>query len=168
MVLNMTSGDVEIKPCQAGFLPQLAELWKEYMIDQNEEDPLLQYLDLDGSTKGFQKILESYMEKEPGGFLVATIGSEVVGFAISFRDAFGSNYVTTKRVGYLQVVHTKRGFRHRGIATKLIKASLRHLKDYGCSIISAETGEGNIRSMNMLEKFGFKERGRLVTFMKEI
>ena len=163
----MSSSDVEIKPCQVEFLPQLSELWKEYMIDQDEEDPLLQYLDLDIGTEGFQRIIKSYMEKEPGGLLVATLENVVVGFAVSFGDVFGPNYVTKKRVGQLQIVHTKRGFRRRGIATKLIEASLEYLKGMGCSIILAETGENNVESIKMLEKFGFKERGKLLNFMIE-
>jgi len=40
--------------------------------------------------------------------LVAVISDEVVGFVVSFRDAFGSNYVARKRIGEIQVVHTKR------------------------------------------------------------
>ncbi len=68
----------------------------------------------------------------------------------------------------MQVVHTKRGFRRRGIATKLIKESLEYLKKNGCSIILAETGENNVVSKKMLEKFGFKERGKLLNFMKEM
>ena len=162
----MSSCDVEIKSCQDEFLTQLAELWKEYLVDQGE-DPLRPYFDFEASTEGFRKILEAYMKRGPGGFLVATIGGEVVGFVVSFKDAFGPNYVMKKRMGYIQVVHTKRGFRRRGIATKLVNAALGYLKENGCSIILAETGEKNTKSLKMLEKFDFKERGKFVTFMKE-
>ena len=65
----MSLGDMEIKPCQDEFLPQLTELWKEYSVDQDEEDWMLPYFDLDASTEGFRKILESFMRKEPEGFL---------------------------------------------------------------------------------------------------
>lgn len=163
----MSSSDVEIIPCRNKFLPQLKELWKEYMTDQGE-DPLLPYLDLEASTEGFRKILESYMEREPEGFSVALLGSEVVGFAVSFKNAFSPNYVTNKRIGLLQVVHVKRGYRRRGIATQLVNAALSYLVSNGCSIVLAETSEKNTRSMRMLEKLGFRQRGKLVTFMKDI
>jgi len=160
-------GDMEIKPCQDEFLPQLTELWKEYIVDQDEEDWMLPYFDLDASTEGFRKILESFMRKEPEDFLVATLRSEVVGFVISFKDAFGPNYVMKKKTGRIQVVHIKRGFRERGIGTKLINSALRFLKASGCSIILAETGDMNNKALKMLAKIGFKRRGNLVQLMRE-
>jgi ribosomal protein S18 acetylase RimI-like enzyme len=163
----MSSSDVEIMPCRNEFVPQLKELWKEYMTDQGE-DPLLPYLDLEASIEGFRKILESYMEREPEGFSVALFGSEVVGFAVSFKNAFNPHYVTNKKIGLLQVVHVKRGYRRRGIATQLVDATFSYLVANGCSIVLAETGEKNTRSIRMLEKLGFRQCGKLVTFMKDI
>ena len=162
----MSSSEVEIKPCQDEFIAQLAELWKNYLVDQGE-DQLLPYFDFEASTEGFRRVLEGYMKREPGGFLVAMVGDQVVGFVLSFKDAFSQNYVMKRRIGYLQVVHTKREFRRRGIAKKLINAALVYLKKNGCYIILTETGEKNTRSIKMLEKFDFYERGKLVTFMKE-
>jgi len=164
----MSSGGVVIRPCGRELLPQLVELWKEYVVDQNEESPLLPYFDLEASTEGFHKIMESYMEKEPGGFLVATLGGEAVGFSVSFKEAFGPNYVTRERVGHVQVVHTKRGFRRRGIATKLVNAAIDYLRENGCLRVLADTGETNTRSIKMLEKLDFKRFGKLVNFMREI
>ena len=163
----LSSSVVEIMPCRNEFLPELTELWKEYMVDQGE-DPLLPYLDLEASTDDFRKILESYINREPEGFSVALLGSEVVGFAVSFKNAFSSNYVTNRRIGLLQVVHVKRNYRRRGIATQLVNASFSYFVANGCSIVLAETGKKNIRSMRMLEKLGFRQRGKLVTFMKDI
>jgi len=164
---GMSSSEVEIEPCRGEFIAQLAELWKEYIVDQGD-DPLHQYFDLKASMEGFRRILEGYMKKEPGGFLVATAGDEVVGFAVSFRDAFSPNYVTKGRIGQIQIVHTKRGFRRRGIATKLVNAALGYLEENGCSIILAETGEKNTGSLRMLEKLDFYERGKLVTLIKKV
>ena len=164
----MSSGGVVIRPCRRELLPQLVELWKEYVVDQNEESPLLPYFDLEASTEGFRNILKSHIEKEPGGFLVATLGGEAVGFCLSFKEAFGPNYVTRERVGHIQVVHTKRGFRRRGIATKLVNTAIEYLRENGCSRVLAETGETNTKSIKMLEKLDFKRLGKIVNFMREI
>lgn len=164
----MLSDGVVIKPCRCELLPQLVELWKEYIVDQNEESPLLPYFDLEASTEGFHNILESYMEKEPGGFLVATIGGEAVGFSLSFKEAFGPNYLMRERVGQIQVVHTRRGFRQRGIATKLVHTALDYLRENGCSRVLADAGETNTKSIKMLEKLDFKRLGRIVNFMREM
>ena len=163
----MFSEGVKIKLCQDEFVPQLTELWKEYVVDQVEEDPLLPYFDLEASTEGFRKNVEALMKKEPQGFLVALLDSEVVGFVVSFKEAFSPNYVMKRRIGQIQIVHVKRAFRRRGTATKLINAAFEYLKGNGCSVILTETGEKNTESMQMFEKLGFKQRGKLVAFMKE-
>jgi len=158
---------VEIRPCSEEDLPELVELWKEYMVDQGD-DPLSHYFDFESSKEGFRRILEGYMRKEPGGFLVATGGDEVVGFVVSFKDALGPNYVMKSRVGRIQVVHTKRGRRRKGVATRLMTAALDYLRESGCAMVLAETGEDNAGSLGMLRRLGFKERGKLVNLMKEI
>ena len=164
----MSVHDVEIRLCQNEFLPQLVRLWEEYMTDQVEDDPLLPYFDLAASHEGFSKILEGFMKKEPEGCLVALLDGEVVGFATSYKSAFGPNYVTKKRIGHIQAVHVKRGFRREGIGTKLINAAIGYLKANDCSIVLAETGEKNTKATRTLEKLGFVQRGKLVTFMKDI
>lgn len=158
---------LEIKPCSKDHIPMLVELWKEYMVDQGD-DPLSLYFDFEASTEGFRRILEGYMKKEPDGFLVATSGDEVIGFAVSFKDAFGPNYVMKAGVGHIQVVHTKRGHRRKGVATRLMEAALEYLRGNGCTVVLAETGEGNASSVGMLRRLGFKERDKTVNLMKEI
>ena len=107
------------------------------------------------------------MKREPSGFLVGTVGNEVIGFTIAFSNALGDDYVTKKNVGNVQVVHVKRGFRRKGIGSSLMLEVISYLKQSGCSVILAETGEGNISSNEMLMKLGFKKRGRLATYIKE-
>jgi ribosomal protein S18 acetylase RimI-like enzyme len=158
---------VEIRLCSKAHVPELVELWREYLVDQGD-DPLFAHLDLDGSTEGFTRILEGYLKKEPGGFLVALEGQEVVGFAVSFGDAFGPNYVTRKKIGHIQAVHVKRSRRRKGVASRLVDASISYLRSRGCSIIIAEADEQNSASVGMLEKQGFRRRGRLVNYMKEV
>ena len=75
----------------------------------------------------------------------ATLGSKVVGFVISFKDALCPNYIIKKKIGHIQVVHVKREFRRSGIAAKLVNAAFRYLKVNGCSIILAKTGDVNTK-----------------------
>lgn len=80
------------------------------------------------------------MKKESDGLLVARIDDEVVGFVVPFKDALGPNYVMKARVGHIQVVHTKRGHRRKGVATRLMEAALEYLRENGCTLVLAETG----------------------------
>jgi ribosomal protein S18 acetylase RimI-like enzyme len=163
----MESSDYLINICEFKHIPQLVELWIEYLVDQGE-DPINDYIDFSASKEGFYSILEGYLRKEPEGFMVATVSDEVVGFLIAYRSALSDNYKMKRKVGNVQVVHVKRGFRGRGIASSLLRKAMRYLESGGCSAVLAETGEDNEESLNMLTKLGFKQRGKLVTFIKEL
>lgn len=166
--MSLPPEDFVIRPCKREHLPQLTDLWAENMVDQVEEDPLRPYFDLEASKGGFHEILENFMKKEPHGFLVALIESEVVGFVIAFKDAFGPNYVTKEKISYIQVVHTKRGHRRRGMATRLVDTALNYLKANGCSLVITEAGESNEAATQLFEKLGFLTRGKLIAFMKRL
>lgn len=94
---DMTSS-VEMKPCSACDLPDLVELWGEYMVDQGE-DPLIRFIDLEASREGVRRVLEGCMKREPLSLHVAVRGGEVVGFSVSFKDALRPNYVLKAGVG---------------------------------------------------------------------
>jgi hypothetical protein len=97
----MNVPQIEVTSCSVEHLPELTELWAEYMIDQGSDDPVLPLLDMELSKPGFAKLMENYMRKELEGFLVAVKDGDVVGFVVSFRDAFGSNYVTREKIGHI-------------------------------------------------------------------
>ncbi|MCX6654072.1 MAG: GNAT family N-acetyltransferase [Candidatus Bathyarchaeota archaeon] len=163
----MASDNYLVNVCESRHIPQLVELWKEYLVDQGN-DPINSYIDFNASTDGFRRILEGYLKKEPQGFFVATVGDEVVGFLLAFGNALSDNYVMKKRVGKIQIVHVKRGFRQRGIATSLMREAIGYLAAIGCSAVLAETGEDNTRSLKVLTRLGFKQRERLVTLIHEL
>lgn len=164
----MNVPQIEVTPCSVEHLPELTELWAEYMIDQGSDDPVLPLLDIESSKPGFAKLMENFMRKEPEGFLVAMKDGDVVGFVVTFRDAFGSNYVTREKIGHIQVAHTKRGCRRQGVATKLIEVSEGYLRSSGCGYVLTETGEPNTAARTLLEKTGFRVRGKLIDYIKEL
>lgn len=166
-VITMISDNYQINICKSRHIPQLVELWKEYLVDQGD-DPINSYINFDASTDGFRSILEGYHKKEPQGFFVATVGDEVVGFLLASENALSDDYVMKKKVGKIQVVHVKRGFRQRGIATSLLREAMGYLTTIGCSAALTETGETNTRSLKLLTRSGFKQRERLVTLIHEL
>ncbi len=159
---------IAVMPCNEEHIPELTELWAEYMIDQGGGDPIMPLIDLESSKPGFTKLMENYRNKEPEGFLVAVEDGEVVGFVVSFSDAFGTNYVTREKIGHIQAVHIKRGHRRQGVATKLIEAAEGYLRRSGCRMVVTETGEPNLASRSLLEKRGFRVRGKLIDYIKEL
>jgi ribosomal protein S18 acetylase RimI-like enzyme len=73
-----------------------------------------------------------------------------------------------RKVGKVQTIHVKRGYRGRGIASSLLRKALQYLESSGCYAVLAETGEDNKESLNMLTKLSFRQRGKLVTLIKEL
>jgi ribosomal protein S18 acetylase RimI-like enzyme len=76
--------------------------------------------------------------------------------------------VTREKIGHIQVVHTKRGRRRRGVATKLIEVAEGYLRSSGCGFVLTETGESNTAARALLEKTGFRVRGKLIDCIKEL
>jgi ribosomal protein S18 acetylase RimI-like enzyme len=151
--------------CTREHIPQLVDLWGEYLFDQGD-DPILQYIDV-AHTEGYSQILNSFLKKEPEGFLIALNGDEVVGFVIAQKEAYGPNYRTTKKIGNIQIIHTKRSHRNKGIASKLLEKALEYLESNDCSIILSETDQQNTAALSLLQKHGFKKRGNLVTLIRD-
>ena len=154
-----------ITQCSLNHIPQLIDLWREYLIDQGE-DPIYQYMDVD-NTDRYGNILNSFLKKEPEGFLVALEDDTVIGFVIAQKDAIGSNYSTRENIGNVQVIHTKRDHRRSGVASQLMEKALEYLKEMGCTVILSETDQQNTASLNLLLKHGFKKRGNLVNLIRE-
>jgi len=155
--------NLEITQCTSVHIPQLVELWKEYLVDQGD-DPILQHIDIN-HIDGYGNILNSFLKNEPEGFIAALIDEEVVGFVIAKKDAYGPNYRTLENIGNIQIIHTKRGYRHKGIASKLLVKAIEYLQSNECTIILSETDQQNEASLSLLEKYGFRKRGNLVALI---
>lgn len=66
------------------------------------------------------------------------------------------------------MVHTKRGCRRQGVATNLIEAAEGYLRSSGCGFVLTEKGEPNTTARTLLEKTGFRVRGKLIDYIKEL
>ena len=154
-----------ITQCSLDYIPQLVELWREYLVDQGD-DPILEYIDVN-YTEDYDKILKSFLKKEPEGFIVALEDDTVIGFVIAQKNAFGSNYKIREPIGNVQIIHTKRSHRRSGVASQLMKKAIKYLEDMGCTVILSETDQHNTASLNLLLKHGFMRRGDHVTLYKK-
>jgi ribosomal protein S18 acetylase RimI-like enzyme len=159
----MNTMNPKIVQCRQEHISQLVGLWIEYLVDQGD-NPILQYIDV-AHTEGYSKILHSFLKKEPEGFLVAHIDGEIVGFVIAQKNVYGPNYRMLENIGNIQIIHTKRSHRHKGIASKLLDKALEYLKTNNCTVILSETDQQNEASLKLLLKHGFKKRGNLVTLI---
>jgi ribosomal protein S18 acetylase RimI-like enzyme len=77
-----------------------------------------------------RRIVETYMEKEPGGCLVAEVEGNVVGAA--YCHVWG-------RVGWIGPLEVVPEMQRRGIGTALLKSGEEYLRSRGCVVVGLET-----------------------------
>jgi aminoglycoside 6'-N-acetyltransferase I len=77
----------------------------------------------------------------------------------------GSNSSPT---GYLEGVYVEPEYRRKGISAALFEEGKKWLLEKGCTQIGSDMQEGNHDSYSFHMGIGFKEAGRLVTFIRDI
>jgi len=96
------------------------------------------------------KIIEAYMEADPGGCLVAEEDGHVIGSA--FSHAWG-------KVGWIGPLEVLPNRQDRGIGKRLLAACEAHLAVEGCSVIGLETMHHNPKHMHFYMSSGYSPKG---------
>lgn len=132
-------------------LQMASDLWKE---DYSEMEMKSFFNEAINSDK--HKILLYVADSIPSAFIFLSIRTDYVEGAES------------SPTGYLEGIYVKPEFRKAGIASKLLKAGEDWLKEKGIKQIGSDAYIDNKTSHQFHFKSGFKEVGRLVTFIKEL
>lgn len=133
------------------FLEMSLDLWKE---DYSGEDLMSIYREIHHSEKN--KVLLYVVEDKPVAFIYVSIRTDYVE---------GSESSPT---GYIEGIYVKPGFRKSGIAKKLLVEGEKWLRENGCKQIGSDTYIDNKVSYDFHINIGFKESGKLVTFIKDL
>ncbi|GBF08496.1 N-terminal acetyltransferase [Aeropyrum pernix] len=140
---------------------------------------------------GFYKyILDNWGE----AFLVAEIGGEIVGYAMSrveqtsdpvllgmkdelegdksvidkILDAIRNQLSEERPVGHLVSIAVRPGFRGRGIGSKLLSETVRVMKNvYRVDAIFLEVRVSNMPAIRLYEKFGFRKVRRIKGYYRD-
>lgn len=144
-----------ITPAELNHMDQLfemaSELWKE---DYSEGEMRSFFNEAINSDKN--RILLFLNNNNPSAFIFVSIRTDYVE---------GSNSSPT---GYLEGIYVKPEFRKSGIANKLLAEGEKWLKEKGIKQIGSDAYIDNKISHDFHIRVGFKEAGRLVTFIKNI
>jgi mycothiol synthase len=99
---------------------------------------------------------------------VAWDGDEVVGGVLGYIDA-DENRALGRRRGYTECIFTVRSWRGRGVASALIAANLRLLRERGMTeaALSVDT-ENPSGALALYERHGFAESDRVIVFRKDL
>lgn len=133
------------------FLIMSSELWKE---DYNTEEMTSFFIDCCNSKK--KRILFFVKDTHIAAFIYLSIRVDYVE---------GSDSSPT---GYIEGIYVKPGFRKHGTARKLLAEGELWLKENGCKQIGSDAYIDNKESYDFHLRVGFKEAGKLVTFIKDL
>lgn len=133
------------------FLAMAADLWGE-----DYESSELKSIFFDALISEKYKLLFCLIDEKISAFIFLSIRNDYVEGAKS------------SPTGYVEGIYVNRENRKEGIAKNLLKEGEKWLKEKGCNQIGSDAYIDNKTSYDFHLKVGFKEAGRLVTFIKDI
>ena len=119
----------------------------------------------------FEELRQELMEMIPTDkhkFLLYLINGEQVAFMhLSIRVDYVQG-TKSSPTGYLEGVYVNPDYRKKGISTALFNEGKKWLLEKGCKQVGSDMEEGNQNSYLFHMSVGFKEAGRLVTFIQDL
>ncbi|MFS0675193.1 aminoglycoside 6'-N-acetyltransferase [Ornithinibacillus sp. 179-J 7C1 HS] len=118
--------------------------------------------------EGLYRELEQMLNEKKHQFLLYMEEEQPVAFIhLSIRSDYveGSDSSPT---GYLEGIFVKQAYRRQGISTELFNCGKKWLKEQGCTQIGSDMEIDNQDSYPFHMSLGFKEAGRLITFIRDL
>ncbi len=107
-----------------------------------------------------------YIQSEQSAVFAEEMKGSLVGVALC---SIRTDYVEgcdTSPVGYLEGVFVTDGFRHQGIAKKLVSECEGWARGKGCTEFASDCELTNTASQSFHESIGFQEENRIVCYKK--
>ncbi|MFD2043281.1 aminoglycoside 6'-N-acetyltransferase [Ornithinibacillus salinisoli] len=95
-------------------------------------------------------------EEEPIAFIYLSIRTDYVEGAIS------------SPTGYVEGIYVKPNYRRKGISNKLFNEGKKWMLEKGCKQVGSDIEYDNTVSYDFHTGIGFKESGRLITFIQDL
>lgn len=128
-------------------IPEMLRLWEE------------SGLPISPKTREAPRPLRAEIRSNPGGFIGAVDGKEIVGIVLATSDG---------RKGYVNRLAVAAPYRRKGLGTKLIREAERELRSRGIRIVTALIEDDNESSLAMFEKAGYAIRKDIIYVRKEL
>jgi aminoglycoside 6'-N-acetyltransferase I len=111
---------------------------------------------------------ENYLRKgDVAGFLYMFEG-DCVGFVnVSIRQDFADETVRPP-MGFIETIFVREDHRRYGFAKELIRTAEEYAALNGCRQLSSDTLIDNVASQRFHENCGFREKGRVIFYVKDI
>lgn len=114
------------------------------------------------------EIIASYMNSENSAVFAEVENGQYVGAALCCLRHDYVEGCETSPVGYLEGVSIREGYRHQGIARKLVLECEKWAREKGCSEFASDCELTNTASLNFHLAVGFREENRIICFRKTL
>ena len=111
-------------------------------------------------------IIKHYISSEDSAVFAETANGQYVGVALCCLRHDYVEGCETSPIGYLEGVGVRSGYRHRGIAGKLVSECEQWAREKGCSEFAGDCELTNTASLNFHLSIGFQEENRIICFRK--
>lgn len=156
---------MEIVPAANEHIPQMVELWKDFIDYHTEFDPLFTRR-AEGHLK-FKEFVEELLEKDEALVLVALSDGKVAAQAIAMIAEYPPIYQIDK-YGKLLYWMVKNEFRRQGIGERMLKRMKLWFKEKSIDRIELSVAARNEIGCSFWKKHGFREYVRVMCLGKLI
>lgn len=141
-------------------LDKIIELWQEFMDEHDKmamrkDKRLKAHVMKKGNAKqNVKKFFAANIASKQGNIFIATDGGRLVGYCLAYVKA-NIPIFSVERLGYISDMYIKKGYRRKGIATKLKNSTFRWFKSIGLKHASISHYMVNTRARKTYESWGF-------------
>ncbi|MBU2561893.1 MAG: GNAT family N-acetyltransferase [Nanoarchaeota archaeon] len=141
-------------------IPEITKMWKQFMKDHDDtvipKDPRMkpQLKRPQTAHNTFSKFLAKNIRSKDATVFVLDCSGTLIGYAIGFKKKTPPVF-KMKEIGYLSDIYIKRGYRSKGLGSKMIDELREWCKNKGLKYLSLIVYEKNPRAQKLYSRKGF-------------
>jgi ribosomal protein S18 acetylase RimI-like enzyme len=149
----MSGSEIIVRRAKDEDVPQMVELWKEYMEFHRKVDAV--YTVADDAPQRWAEWLAEHLASEESFVLVAESGSSLVGLSLA-EITHRPPVLRKQRYGAILDVAVTERFRRRGVATRLLEHTKQWFREHGIDRIELRVLSANPAASAFWRRMGFK------------
>ncbi len=130
-------------------------------------DAFRRELGYDGPSEAeFAARIPPLLDDADAEFLVASEGDDGERCAGLLQLRYRRNIWAPGEEAYIEDLFVAEHVRRQGLGAQLVETAIDRARARGCSVVTLDTNERNVRALALYERYGFRSGGRPVSEMK--
>jgi GNAT superfamily N-acetyltransferase len=145
---------MRVIPAADSHLPEMVEIWKEFMDFHGDIDPFFKRR-VDGH-ENFVRLVKDWIRAEDSHVLVALDGERVIGYSVSIVLRHPP-VLETEKYGFIDDLAVRSTHRRRGAGTAMLNEMFRWFKSVNVERVELQVVTKNRVGYRFWEKHGFRD-----------